>query len=79
VNGDRLEISRSYTGRGELGKGGPGQSEVRGGVGVVGVKKACLFSLSSFNDIEFSVKFYSVFPTLPVFILKFRIDIKSTV
>jgi hypothetical protein len=40
VNGDRLEIARNYTGRGELGKGGPGQAEVRGGVGVVGVKKA---------------------------------------
>jgi hypothetical protein len=41
VNGDRLEIARIYTGRGWLGKGGPGQSEVRGGAGVLGVKKAC--------------------------------------
>jgi hypothetical protein len=41
VNGDRLEIACIYTGRGWLGKSGPGQSEVRGGVGVVGVKKAC--------------------------------------
>jgi hypothetical protein len=41
VNGDRLEIACIYTGRGWLGKGGPGQSEVRGGVRVVGVKKAC--------------------------------------
>jgi hypothetical protein len=41
VNGNRIEIARIYTGRGQLGKSGPGQSEVRGGVGVVGVKKAC--------------------------------------
>jgi hypothetical protein len=38
VNGDRLEIARIYTGGGWLVKSGPGQSEVRGGVGVVGVK-----------------------------------------
>jgi hypothetical protein len=42
VNGDRLESARIYKGRGVDGKSGPGQSEVRGGVGVVGVKKACV-------------------------------------
>jgi hypothetical protein len=41
VNGDRLEIARIYTGRRVDGESGPGQSEVRGGVGLVGVKKAC--------------------------------------
>jgi hypothetical protein len=40
VNGDRLEIARIYTGRGVVGESGPGQSEVRGGVGVVGVTRA---------------------------------------
>jgi hypothetical protein len=41
-NGDRLEISRIYTGKGEVGKSGPGQLEVRSGVEVLGVKKACV-------------------------------------
>jgi hypothetical protein len=42
VNGDRQEIAPIYTGRRVDGKSGPGQSEVRYGVGVVGVKKACV-------------------------------------
>jgi hypothetical protein len=43
VNGDRLEIAHIYTGRRVDGKSGSGQSEVRGGVGVVGVKMACVY------------------------------------
>jgi hypothetical protein len=41
VNGDMLENCPYLYGKSVVGKSGPGQSEVRGGVGIVGVKKAC--------------------------------------
>jgi hypothetical protein len=41
VNGDRLENCLYLYGKRLVGQSGPGQSEVRGALGTVGVKKAC--------------------------------------
>jgi hypothetical protein len=41
VNGDRPENCLYLYGKSMVEQSGPGQSEVRGRVGVVGVKRAC--------------------------------------